>query len=225
MKKVSIILPALNEEKTIGKTINEIPKRDMEIKGYKVEILVVDNGSIDRTRVIAEKKETTIITEPKKGKANAVKRAFELADGDFIFILDADYTYPATYIPQMLKLLEEKYDVVVGSRLRGKMEKGAMSKFNFIGNHLLALMTNILYGTAISDLCTGYWGLRKGVVKNLNIDASGFELEANMLIEIAKRSYRIGEIPIYYRRRISPSKLGSLKDGFKIGWELLRKRF
>jgi dolichol-phosphate mannosyltransferase len=187
MQKISIILPALNEEETIGKVIDEIPKEDMEKKGYQVEIVVVDNGSSDRTKLIVKRKGAVVVTESKRGKACAVKKGFKITDGDFVFILDADYTYPATYIPQMLELLEEKYDVVTGSRLKGKIEKGSMSRFNFIGNHLLALMANILYGTRISDLCTGYWGLKRKVIKNMKIDDAGFELEVNMFTEIAKK--------------------------------------
>ena len=224
-KKISIILPALNEEETIGKVIDEIPRKNMEEKGYQVEIIVVDNGSSDRTNLIARRKGVMVVTELKRGKACAVKKGFETTDGDFVFILDADYTYPATYIPQMLELLEGKYDVVIGSRLKGKIEKEAMSRLNFVGNYLLALMASILYRTKISDLCTGYWGLKRRVIENMKIDDAGFELEVNMFTEIAKKNYRIGEIPIHYRRRINPSKLNSLRDGFKIGWELLRRRF
>lgn len=225
MKKVSVILPALNEEETIGKIIDEIPKTHMETNGYDIEILVVDNGSIDRTRKIAEEKGAAIITEPRKGKGNAIRRALESVNGDFVFILDADYTYPATYIPQMLGLLEIRYDVLIGSRLKGEIAKGAMKKFNFIGNHLLTLMANILYGTRISDLLSGYWGFRREVANELKISATGFELEADMFIDIIKKGYRIGEIPIRYRRRVSPSKLGCFKDGLKIGYHLLKKRF
>ena len=225
MKRVCIILPALNEEKTIGRTIDEIPRGDMEKNGYEVEIIVVDNGSLDSTEAIAAQKGSSILTEPRKGKGNAIKRAFETVNGDFVFILDADYTYPATYIPKMLGLLEVEYDVLIGSRLKGEMDKGAMKRFNLAGNHLLTLMANVLYGTRISDLLSGYWGFRREVVNELKINATGFELEADMFMEIISKGYRIGEIPIRYRRRVSPSKLGCSKDGLKIGYHLLRKRF
>ena len=224
-KKVSIILPALDEEEAVGKVIDEIPKKDMEERGYRVEILVVDNGSTDRTREIAETKGAKIIVEPIKGKGRAVRTAFESVSGDFIFMLDADYTYPATYIPQMLEALEEGYNVVLGSRLKGQRAEGAMSKLNLIGNRLLAFIANTLYGTRISDLCTGYWGLTREVVENLELDATGFQLEANMFTEIAKKGYRIAEVPILYRRRLTPAKLSSLEDGLRIGRTLITKRF
>jgi len=224
-KKVSIILPALDEEEAVGKVIDEIPKKDMEERGYRVEILVIDNGSTDRTREIAETKGAKIIVEPIKGKGRAVRTAFESVSGDFIFMLDADYTYPATYIPQMLEALEEGYNVVLGSRLKGQRAEGAMSKLNLIGNRLLAFIANTLYGTRISDLCTGYWGLTREVVENLELDATGFQLEANMFTEIAKKGYRIAEVPIVYRRRLTPTKLSSLEDGLRIGRTLITKRF
>jgi dolichol-phosphate mannosyltransferase len=224
-KVISVILPALNEEETVGRVIDEVPKESMERTGYQVELLVIDNDSTDRTKEIAEEKGARVIVEPLRGKGRAIRTAFESVSGEFIFMLDADYTYPATHIPEMLKVLEEGYDVVLGSRLKGRMEKGAMSRLNLVGNHLLAFLANILYGTEISDLCTGYWGLRGEVIKDLKLDAVGFELEANMFTEIAKKGYRIGEVPVHYRRRLTSPKLGSLKDGFRIGRMLLRKRF
>ena len=225
MKEVSIILPALNEEETIGKIIDEVPVEDMEGRGYRAEIIVVDNGSTDKTREIAEAKGARVITEPSRGKGRAIRTAFESVSGDFVFMIDADFTYPATYIPRMLELLEGGHDVVLGSRLKGQREQGAMSRLNLVGNHLLALLANLLYGTRVSDPCTGYWGFKGNVVKSLKLDAVGFELEANMLAEIARQGYRIAELPILYRRRPNQAKLGSLKDGFKIGQTLIRKRF
>jgi len=225
MKQVSIIFPALNEEETIGKIIDEVPVEDIEERGYRAEIIVVDNGSTDKTREVAEAKGARVVAEPNRGKGRAIRTAFESVSGDFVFMLDADFTYPATYIPQMLELLEGGYDVVLGSRLKGQIEQGAMSRFNLVGNHLLAFLANLLYGTRISDLCTGCWGFRGEVVKRLKLDAVGFDLEANMLIETARKGYRIGEVPIHYRRRLSSSKLGSLKAGFRIGRTLIGKRF
>jgi dolichol-phosphate mannosyltransferase len=225
MKEIYIIFPALNEEETIGKIIDEVPVEDIKARGYRVEIVVVDNNSTDRTKEIAEEKGAKVITESIRGKGRAIRTAFESVGGDFVFMIDADFTYPATYIPRMLDILEGGYDVVLGSRLKGQREQGAMSRLNLVGNHLLALLANLLYRTRVSDPCTGYWGFRGEVVKSLKLDAVGFELEANMLAEIARQGYRIAELPILYRRRPNQAKLGSLKDGFKIGQTLIRKRF
>lgn len=224
-KEVCIVLPALNEEATIGKVIAEIPQRTLEEKGYHATILVADNGSTDRTREIASEKGVKVIVEPRKGKGRAVRTAFEQIEADFVFMLDSDYTYPATYIPEMLTLLEQGYPVVIGSRLKGKIEPGAMSRLNLIGNWLLAWLATILYWRKISDLCTGLWGFRGEVIKTLNLQAHGFDFEADLFTQLAKRGYHIAEVPIHYRPRPTEAKLKSLKDGFKIGWRLLTCRF
>ena len=225
MKEVTVIFPALNEEETIIKVIDEVPVAELERKGYRVKIVVVDNGSTDRTGELASSRDVKVIMEPRRGKGRAIRTAFESVKGDFVFMLDADFTYPATSIPPMLALLEGGCDVVLGSRLKGQMEKGAMRTLNVIGNNLLALMANTLYRTRISDLCTGCWGFRSDVIKTLNLDAVGFDLEANMFIEIAKHGYRIGEVPIQYRKRKTPSKLSSIQAGYGIGRMLIKKRF
>ncbi len=224
-KEVCILLPALNEEDSIGRVIDEIPRAEMERKGYSTRVIVVDNGSKDKTGEIARGKGADVIVQSVRGKGMALRAGFKSLSGDFVFILDSDYTYPATHIPEMLEKLEQGYDVIMGSRLRGRMRKGAMSKVNLVGNHLLALMTNILYGTRISDPCTGYWGMRREVVERLKLNALGFEVEADMLTEIARDGCKITEIPVTYRRRSTPPKLNSLRDGFKIGVMLLKKRF
>lgn len=224
-QKLVIILPTLNEEGTIGKVIDEIPRAILEERGYQVKVLVVDGNSTDLTRQIAHERDAEVIIEPRKGKGRAMRTALEQVKADFVFMLDADYTYPATYIPDMLDMLHEDYDVVIGSRLKGEREKGAMSRLNSIGNHLLTLMANVLYLTRISDLCTGYWGLKGGVIPSLHLSADGFNFEAELFTQIVKNGYSIGEVPIYYRRRPTPAKLSSIKDGLNIGWTLITRRF
>ena len=225
MKKVSVVLPALNEEEAIGNVIDEVPVKELEAKGYGIEIIVVNNGSTDKTAEIASAHGAKVIDEPNRGKGRAIRTGFKSVSGDFVFMLDSDFTYPAGHITQMLELLEDGYDVVLGSRLRGSVEHEAMKRLNLVGNHLLAFMANILYGTRVSDLCTGFWGFNVEVLRSLNLDAVGFELEANLLIEVAKKGYRVGEVPIIYRRRATASKLGSIRAGFRIGRTLLGKRF
>jgi len=224
-KEVCVVLPALNEERTIGLVIDEIPKEEMERRGYRINVMVVNNGSTDKTEEIAREKGAQVVVEPRRGKGMAIRAGFEAADCDFVFMLDSDHTYPAVHITEMLTALEDGYDVVMGSRLKGQMVDGAMTSLNRVGNRLLALMTNVLYGTRISDPCTGCWGFRAEVVKKLRLEARGFDIEVNMLTEIARNGYRITEIPIGYRKRRTRPKLNSLRDGFRIGKMLIRRRF
>ena len=223
--RVSVILPALKEEATIGKVIDEIPRQALAQLGYDVSILVVDGNSPDRTREIAKQKGAAIIIESRKGKGRAMQTAFQAVDADFVFMLDADYTYPATHILDMLDLLQDDSNVVIGSRLEGKIEKGAMSRLNIIGNRLLTLMAKILYRGKTSDLCTGFWGFRGEVLKDLKLSADGFDFEADLFIQISRGGHSIAQVPIVYRRRPTKQKLNSLRDGFKIGWKLIKDRF
>jgi glycosyltransferase involved in cell wall biosynthesis len=222
--KIAVILPTLNEEQTIGQVIDEIPRQALEQAGYAIQVLVVDGKSTDRTSQIAEQKGARVIVEPRKGKGIAVTTALRVVDADFIFMLDADYTYPASYIPDMLKLLANHH-VAIGSRLKGRREPGAMSRLNLIGNHLLSLLATVLYQRKISDVCTGYWGFRAEVVKSLRLRATAFDLEAEMFSQLIRKGYSIAELPIYYRRRVSRPKLRPLRDGAKIGWALITRRF
>jgi len=222
--EILIVLPTLNEEQTIGRVIDEIPRKTLEGVGYKVRLLVVDGNSADRTRQIAEEKGASIVTERRRGKGIAVTKALSAVDADFIFMLDTDYTYPAGYIPDMLKLLEEHH-AVIGSRMRGRRQKGAMSRLNLVGNYLLSLIATVFYGKRISDVCSGFWGFRGEVVKKLSLRATAFDLEAEIFSQLTRRGYSIAEIPIDYRRRLSPPKLRSLRDGTRIGWALITRRF
>lgn len=223
--KVSIILPALNEAETIGMVIQEIPRETLEQEGYSVEVLVVDNGCTDQTVQIARENGARIITESRKGKGRAVRTALEQVNADFVFMLDSDYTYPAAYILDMLKLLNQGYPVVIGSRLKGQREKGSIRRLNIVGNRLLTLLANMLYRARISDLCTGYWGFKGEVIPRLNLSATGFTLEAELFSQVSKNGYRIGEVPIHYRRRPSPSKLNPIKSGLRIARTLIARRF
>lgn len=222
--KILIIVPALNEEETIGKVLDEIPRHELEKRGYDVKVLVADGNSRDNTRQIAQEKGAEVIIEPRRGKGRAMRTALERFDADYVFMLDADYTYPATYIPQMLEILERGYQVVVGSRLKGRIEQGGMSLLNLVGNHLLTFMANVLYSTRISDLCTGFWGWKGDVIASLPLVSDGFTFEAELFTRLARRGYRVAEITIHYRRRTTPPKLRALRDGLKIGWTLITRR-
>lgn len=224
-RQILVILPAINEEEAIGKVIDEIPKQALEERGFSVRILVIDGNSRDKTRDIARAKGAEVTIESRRGKGRAMRTAFAQNKADYMFMLDADYTYPATYITDMLDILEQGTHVVIGSRLKGNIDKGGMSWLNKVGNQMLTIIANILYSERISDLCTGYWGWKGEIVSNLPLVSDGFTLEAELYVNLAKKGYRIAEIPIHYRRRTTPPKLKAVRDGLKIGWALITRRF
>jgi dolichol-phosphate hexosyltransferase len=225
MPTVCILLPALNEEETIGKVIDNIPFQQIQHDGYNVEVLVVNNNSIDHTAQVAKAKGARVITELSPGKGRAVRTGLASTSADFIIMFDADNTYSPVYIPEMLELLDKGYPVVIGSRLRGGWEKGAIKPLNVIGNLCLTFLADILYRSTISDVCTGCWGIRHEVVSKLNLSVNGFQFEAELFSKLAKGKYKIAEIPIYYKRRPNHPKLASIRDGLKIGWTLISRRF
>lgn len=224
-RTVLVVIPALNEVSTIGHVLDEIPYRQLSERGYDVQAVVIDNGSTDGTSEAAQGRGAYVIHEPQRGKGFAVRRAFAELSGDYLFLLDGDATYPAVHIPDMLAMLENGTDVVLGSRLAGKRAPGSISTFNVIGNRLLTVLACALFGTRTTDLCTGFWGFRGAVPSALTLTARGFNIEAEMYAEVVRRGYRFGELPIEYRRRPTPTKLRALRDGWRIARMLLRKRF
>jgi dolichol-phosphate hexosyltransferase len=224
-RKIAVILPALNEEKALARLIREIPKLTLEGKGYEVEIVVVDNNSNDATSRVASEQGARIIFEPRRGKGRAIVKAFQQVDADYCFMMDSDYTYPPSHIIEMVEVLKD-HDVVIGSRIRGKREKGSMKFINYAGNIILSSMASSLYKNKISDLCTGYWGFRGHVAKNINLEkVYGFELETRLFIQIVKQGYSYKEVPVNYRRRVGTrAKLNLVRDGFKIAGSLLSHR-
>ena len=219
-EQISIVIPALNEEAGIGKTIKSIPRLEIEDMGYQVQVLVVDNGSVDRTRELARQAGAQVVSEAERGKGRAFRTGLRFVEGKFVFMLDGDGTYSAEYIPEMLRLLKYN-EVIIGSRLLGRPQNGAMSRFNLIGNRLLSIMASILFRKKVSDVCTGLWGFRAEIVKALNLKSTGFELEVELFSSLARRGCSIAELPIHYSPRATPPKLRAINDGMRIGRTLL----
>lgn len=167
MKKISIVIPALNERDSIEETIQTIPKTKLENMGYEVQILVVDNGSHDGTGEMAKKTGAEVILEPARGYGRAYKTGFAQAKGDIIATTDADSTYPVEDLPKLVKILqEENLDFLTTSRFP-LMDKGAMSFRNKVGNTILSLTMMILFWLNIKDSQSGMWVFRKNILQNL----------------------------------------------------------
>ncbi|MDD5171621.1 MAG: glycosyltransferase family 2 protein [Candidatus ainarchaeum sp.] len=215
--KVCVLLPTLNEAESIADMIARVRKVDSSY-----EICVVDSGSTDGTVEIAEKAGAKLITLDVKGKGLAIKKAFSEIDSDAAVLLDSDMSYAPEEIPKLLKALEN-YDVVVGSRFKGNIEKGAMRTTNRLGNMGLTTIANVLYWKPVSDVCSGFWAFRKDAYKKMDIDARHFSLEANFYTECAKKKLMLCEVPISYGTRKGETKL-TVFHGIDIGIYLIRKR-
>ncbi|MDO9045576.1 MAG: glycosyltransferase family 2 protein [Methanobacteriaceae archaeon] len=223
MKDVAFLLPAYNEEISIGKLITEIKELYPNSN-----IIVIDNNSNDKTAEIARNLGAEVIFEKAQGKARAIRTGFMHSDSEYVIMLDADNTYDPKDAINLLKPLKRgEADLVLGSRLKGKKEKGSISKTNILGNYILSSIASLLYHPT-SDVCTGYWVFSKEVVDyiiDVGIDCSGFEVEAEMFAKVSKSDFKIVELPIYYRNRLDETKLSSIKDGWKIFKTLWIYRF
>lgn len=225
--KLSIIIPVYNERATIREIIERV--RAVELAGVEREIIVINDGSVDGTRDILEDfvGQGVIVHTftSNRGKGAALRKGIEMASGDIILIQDADLEYdPQDYPALLAPILEGRAEVVYGSRFLGRIE--GMRAANRIGNKVFALLTNLLYGTGITDEATAYKVFRAEVIKNLPIRARRFEFCPEVTAKLAKRGFRIHEVPIHYRGRSSEEgkKIGWW-DGVMAIWTLLKYRF
>jgi len=220
--KVSVIIPTLNEEVSIGKTIDQIPRDFAD-----VEILVVDGLSKDRTVEIAKEKGAQVIMEKRKGYGRAYKTGFARARGDIIVTLDGDTTYPAEKIPHFVERLQkENLDFITCDRL-SQLDKKAMERSHRFGNWVLTVTGNVLFGIHLKDNQSGMWIFwRKKVLSNITLTHDGMPLSEEIKIEAFKNpNLRAREYPIEYRIRLGDVKLNTWGDG-SLNWKFLwKKRF
>lgn len=215
--KVSVVIPSLNEEKTIGRVIQKA-KETLEAMGLTYEIIVADN-STDKTPEIARSMGATVVTPDRRGYGYAYLYAFRHARGDVIVMADADDTYDMRELPKLLQpILEGKADLVICTRLKGKILKGAMPwHHRYIGNPLITWLLNRFYKVDVSDSQCGFRALTRQALEKLKLEATGMEFATDMLIKARHAGLRIAETPITYYPRAegAPSKLKSFRDGWR----------
>tara|TARA_B100002052_G_C15868221_1_gene593375 strand:- start:1554 stop:2270 length:717 start_codon:yes stop_codon:yes gene_type:complete len=228
LNELVILLPARDEEDGIGEVIDRIPTDEINSLGYSPRIVVADGKSSDSTREIAVSKGAEVVIQNGSiGKGNGVREALQEIYNDhdnaedLLIMLDADATYFPEDLPRFVAELQDS-DVVWGSRLRGQIENGAMSSTNKLGNRLLSLAASVLFFKRTTDLCTGYWGFKSDIIKNLALTAEGFNLEADLFGSIVKKKSK--EIPINYALREGHSNLRWYADGPRIMLMIIRKR-
>ena len=212
---VSVVIATLNEEEGIGPTIAE-----MQGVLNNPYLVVVDGNSVDRTIEIAKNMGADVMIQTGKGKGDALFQGFRdlVSKVPYIVFTDADYTYPAYYVPQMVKILERNPDVgmVIGNRFKGQFNSSrSLTNPFYIGNRLLAFAQLVINGVKLEDPLSGLRVVRSEAINGWKPKSKGFDVEAEMNALVERRGYRIVEIPIDYRNRMGEKKL-KLRHGLGI---------
>ena len=214
MKKVAVLIPCYNEEKTVQKVVEDyrrvLPQAD---------IYVYDNNSTDRTAELAAQAGAIVKREYRQGKGNVIRSMFRQIDADCYLMIDGDDTYPAEPASEMVRMiLDGEADMVNGDRLSSTYFTENKRPFHNTGNRLVRGLINHLFHADVRDIMTGYRAFSRGFVKTFPVLSRGFEIETEMTIHAVDKNFLIREVPVDYRDRPegSVSKLNTYSDGAKV---------
>ena len=211
----SLVIPAYNEEEGLSLVVREY----LDVVD---EVIMVDDGSSDGTFQAAQAlvggKVKLLRHEVNQGKVAALRTGVLQASGDVIIFTDADNTYPARYVPQLVQEIVKGADLVLGARIQARENIPA---FNRLGNNIFSFLATYISCIRIKDSQTGMRAFRREMFDKLDVKAKGLEFETKMTVRAAKLGYKIVEIPIEYRERVGKSKLNPLKDGARMLTALL----
>lgn len=213
--EVSVVMPCLNEEEAIGACIGKV-KEVFSKEGIRGEIIVADNGSVDRSREIAASMGARVVSEPLHGYGAAYLRGLREAQGEFIVIADSDNSYDFGEMPKFLKPLREGYDLVIGSRFKGTIARKAMSwSHRYIGNPILSGLTRLFFNTRLSDIHCGMRAFTKEAYLAMELRTLGMEFATEMVVAALQKGLKIQEVAIGYYPRRGKSKLMPLADAWR----------
>jgi len=214
---LSIIIPVYNEELTIGNIIDRVKAVVQQI-GLKNEVIVIDDCSYDKSLEIAQKHDAKTYTLKRHlGKGYALRVGFAKAKGDIIVTIDSDGSHKPEELPRVLApIVQDKADLVIGSRYLNQKNVAAR-KLNAFGVQLFNFFIELLTSVAITDSQSGYRAMKREVLKSQRLKSEGYEIESEMLVKTAKKSFRITEVPISFEQRTyGMSGVDPIVDGFKI---------
>jgi glycosyltransferase involved in cell wall biosynthesis len=215
--RVSVIIPTLNEESNLPAVLQDLPS-------FLQEVIIVDGLSQDRTVEVARtmRPDCQIVLESKRGKGAAVRAGLRASRGEYVIILDADYSHDPAEIVRMIERLDEGYDLVHGSRFLPGGGSSDLTPFRLLGNRLFVLITNLLHGSHYTDVCYGYLAMRRQSAVRLAVMADGMEIDAELLILAHRARLKISEVPSFERKRLSGrSRLHPVRDGWRIVWKIV----
>jgi len=218
-QRITVITPCLNEEQGIEQVLRRMPD-------FVDQVIVVDNGSTDRTSDVARSFGAEVIREPVRGYGRSYKRGFASATGDIIITLDGDHSYPPDAISYLLEaLLHLDVDFLNASRFPVR-DPQAMSMKHRIGNWVLSLAMSLLYFRWVRDSQSGMWVFRRSILEHMHLESNSMAFSEEIKIEALKNSrIRFAEISILYTSRLGEIKLNPWRDGFYNLYFLVKKRF
>lgn len=212
---ISVVMPCLNEENAVGKCVTTALSTLHKFK-IKGEVIVADNGSFDNSVQIASKAGAKVVHAKERGYGAAYLAGLRYAKGDIIIIGDSDGTYNFSQIPDFINKINEGYEFVIGSRLRGRIQPGAFSfSHRYIGVPLLTSMLNLLFKTRFSDAHCGMRAFTRESYSEMDLRCQGMEFASEMIVKASGASLKSTEIPIQYLRRIGQSKLLGFSDAWR----------
>lgn len=216
---ITVIIPCLNEEQGIERVLRSMPD-------FVDEVIVVDNGSTDRTSQVAAKLGAQVIREDVRGYGRSYKRGFACATGDLIVTLDGDHSYPVDALSYLLEAFRHhEVDFLNASRFPVR-DRQAMSLKHHFGNLVLSLAMSILYFRWVRDSQSGMWVFRRSILKDMHLESESMSFSEEIKIEALKNPrVRFGEISIMYSSRVGEKKLNPWRDGFHNLLFLIKKRF
>jgi len=213
--EITVVIPCLNEEEAVGKVVDQALE-GIRRSGRSGEVLVVDNGSTDRSAEVAAAHGARVVTERRRGYGSAYLTGLEEAHGEYIVMGDADETYPLHELGPFVDRLEAGDDLVMGSRFKGTIHGDAMPFLNrFVGNPILTGMLNLLFGVKVSDAHCGMRAIRKDAAAALDLHSTGMEFASEMVFKAYRRGLTVSEIPIDYYPRVGESKLNRVGDAWR----------
>jgi hypothetical protein len=211
---VSVVIPCLNEEETIGRCVRAAREVLADLDG-EGEVIVVDNDSEDESGRIAAAAGARVIHERRRGYGSAYLAGFAAARGRYLVMADADLTYDLKEIPRFVSELEAGAELVMGDRM-DNIHPGAMPWLHrYVGNPVLTGVLNLFFRTGVKDAHCGMRALRREVLPRLELRTTGMEFASEMVIRAAKENLKIAEFPIAYHPREGQSKLSSFRDGWR----------
>lgn len=226
MNKVSILIPVYNEVSTLKTILKKVEEADF--CGLEKEIILIDDYSTDGTKELyANLPYKVLYHEYNQGKGAALRDGFAAATGDIIVIQDADLEYdPKDYHELIQLIIDNKADVCYGSRLNGGKPTRSFMFLHLLGNKFLSLLTNILYGSTLTDMETCYKAFKAEFIKDIKIKSDRFDFEPEITAKVLKRGARLYEVPIsYYGREFSEGKKITWVDGIHAVIALIKFRF